>query len=235
MNIQYLFFAIALFAALRFTIRLIKSLSAHKNVKRILLRTFPLVEFVIWLGFGFWVLSQAYSDSEYYHLLISAAAGSLVLIVGWYFLRDFIAGIILKTEIPFENNQHIRTSQEEGTLKKLGYRSIEIESSNGELVKIPFSQLATNSIHLQNIDETMQGHETIVNISSKVPIQEAKDHLTREILLLPWASITHQPIIKIIEQGSEMNTYKVHFHSISDRHAAYISQHIGLIYSNGNE
>ncbi len=235
MNIRYLIFAIALFAVLRFTMRLIKSLSAHKNVKRILLRTFPLVEFVIWLGFGFWVLSQVYSDYEYYYLLMSATAGSLVLIVGWYFLRDFIAGIILKTEISFETNQQIRTPQEEGTLKKLGYRSIEIESSNGELVKIPYSQLATNSIHLQNIDETMQGHETIVSISSKVPIQEAKDNLSREILLLPWASITHQPAIKLVEQRSDKNTYQVHFHSISDRHAAYISQHIGLIYSNGND
>ncbi|MFP4555737.1 MAG: mechanosensitive ion channel domain-containing protein [Bacteroidales bacterium] len=235
MNIRYLIFAIALFVVLRFTMSMVKSLPRNKSVKRILTRTFPLVEFAIWLGFGFWVLSRVFSDYTYYHLLISVAVGCLVLIVGWYFLRDFIAGIILKAEISFENNQHIRTPQADGILRKLGYRSIEIESSNGELVKIPFSQLATNSIHLQNVDETMQGHETTFSVSSKIPIQNVKDNVSYEVMLLPWASITHQPSIKVIDQGEEMNTYKVHFHALSDRHAEFIRQHVGLIYSENKD
>ncbi|HOP04513.1 MAG TPA: mechanosensitive ion channel [Tenuifilaceae bacterium] len=226
MTLKYLIIALAIFVALRFLSRIVNSVQANKVVHRILLRSFPIAEFTIWIGFAIWVLNEIFSEHLYYNQILIVVLGLLILIAGWYFIRDFIAGIILKTEIPFEKNQLIRTPKAEGILKKLGYRSIELESQNGERIKIPYSQLASNSIHLQNIDEGMQGHETTIQVSSSAPIQEVKDKITKEIMLLPWSSIVHMPTIKVVEQTQTHNTYSVHFHTLSERHAAFISQHL---------
>jgi small-conductance mechanosensitive channel len=149
-----------------------------------------------------------------------------VLILGWYFLRDFVSGIILKTEIPFEINQRIKIPQAEGILRKMSYRSIDVETDQGGLVKIPYSQLTTNAINLQNIDKSMLGNETQLRLKSSLPIQDVKDKIVKSILLLPWASINREPQIKVIEQSEEYNTFVVIFYSISNRHAAYICQHL---------
>ncbi len=231
MTIKFIILAIAIFVALRILSQLINAIQANKLVHKILVRSFPVLEFTIWLGFSIWVINQLLYDYPHYTIILAAIIACLVLIAGWYFMRDFIAGIILKIEIPFEKNQLIRTPNTEGILKKLGYRSIELESQSGERVKIPYSQLASKSIHLQNIDDSMQGHETSVKISASVPIQEAKDKITQETMLLPWSSITHLPVIKVIEQTETYNIYSVHFHSLSNKHAAYISQHVKNLFN----
>ncbi|PKP38993.1 MAG: hypothetical protein CVT98_03820 [Bacteroidetes bacterium HGW-Bacteroidetes-15] len=226
MTIYYLLFAIGIYWVLRFLVRLLNSIPAQRNIHKFMLRIFPLVEFIIWIAFSIWVLNSLFSESSYYGVLISAAAGSLVLIFGWYFLRDFVSGIILKTEIPFEINQRITIPHAEGILRKTGYRSIEIETDQGGLVKIPYSQLTSNAINLQNVDESMQGNETKLRLKSTLPIQDVKDKIVKSILLLPWSSINRDPQIKVIEQNDEYNTFLVNFYSISNRHASYICQHL---------
>lgn len=230
MTIKFIILAIAIFVVLRFSSRLLNAIQAGKKVHKLLIRVFPILEFTIWLGFSIWVINEVLYNYAYYNIILASIFGCLILIAGWYFIRDFIAGIILKIEIPFEKNQLIRTPMAEGILKKLGYRSVELESQSGERVKIPYSQLTSKSIHLQNIDDSMQGHETTVKVSAAIPVQEVKEKISTETMLLPWASITHLPIIKVAEQTETINTYSVHFHSLSDKHAAYISQHLNNIF-----
>ncbi|MBS4061047.1 MAG: mechanosensitive ion channel [Bacteroidetes bacterium] len=226
MTIIYFILAFVLFLALRFISRLASSVPAKKNIHKFLLRAFPMVEFVIWLAFGLWIINYFFKENSFYGILVSIAAGSLIILLGWYFLRDFVAGIILKTEIAFEVNQRIKTSQYEGILRKMGYRSIEIESESGEQVKIPYGMITANAIVLQNLDESIHGSETSLRVSALVPVQEMKDRISKEILLLPWSSINHEPIIRLSQQEATFNTFLVHFYSISNKHTSYICQHL---------
>lgn len=226
MSVYYLIFAIAIFFFLRVTLRIINSVKTKNKVYKLILRIFPLIEFTIWITFSLWVLNKLFSDTSFYLILMTSAIGSLVLIIGWYFLRDFVAGIILKTEIAFEISQRVKTPQAEGILRKTGYRSIEIETDQGERVKIPYSKLTTNAIFLQNKNENSKGHEVKLQVSSSVPIQEFKDRIMNEILLLPWASINKEPKIRVLEQNDEYTVFSISYYSISSRHAALIEQHL---------
>jgi small-conductance mechanosensitive channel len=232
MTIYYLIFAIGFFVILRFISRLLNSIPASKNIHKLLLRIFPLVEFAVWMALGIWIMNNIFSDSPYYSTIISATIGIIALIIGWYFLRDFISGIILKTEIAFEVNQRIKIPQAEGLLKKMGYRTIEIETDKGDIVKIPYTQLASNVINLQNTDSIMQGHETHIHIDAKLPIQDVKERIEKCILVLPWSSINKLPHINITEQNDTFNTFSIQFYAISNKHAAYISQQIKSCFEN---
>ncbi len=232
MTIIYFILAFVLFLALRFISRLASTVPAKKSIHKFLLRAFPMVEFIIWIAFGLWILNYFFEDNSFYGILVSIAAGSLIFLLGWYFLRDFVAGIILKTEIAFEVNQRIKTSQHEGILRKLGYRSIEIETENGEQIKIPYGMITANAIVLQNLDESSHGSETSLRVTSSVPVQEMMDRISKEILLLPWSSINHEPIIRVSQQEASFNLFLVHFYSLSKRHTSLISQHLKNTFEN---
>jgi small-conductance mechanosensitive channel len=232
MTIYYLIFAIGVFVILRFLSRLLNSIPANKNIHKLILRVFPIVEFAVWMALGIWIMNNIFSDSPYYSIIISAAIGIIALIIGWYFLRDFVSGIILKTEIAFEINQRIKTPLAEGLLKKLGYRTIEIETDKGDIVKIPYTQIASNAINLQNTDSVMRGHETLLHLNASLPIQDVKEKIEKCILVLPWSSINRAPNISITEQNDVYNTFSIQFYAISHKHATYIAQQIKSCFEN---
>ncbi len=225
-TLYYLVFAIALFIMLRIASRIAKRVTTSKRYHIAVLRGFPIVELVVWAAYILWIINHAFGNSEYITLATALVLIIFLLIISWYFLRDFIAGIILKTEFPFEINQRISTNRNDGSIKKLGYRSLELEKDNGDIVKVPYSQIASASIHLQNMEDSLRGHETLIKASAKIPVQTAKELIAKELLLTPWAAINQTPSIRVIEQTDEVNTYSVHFHSVSSKHAASISQHL---------
>ncbi|HCX98667.1 MAG TPA: hypothetical protein DG754_00870 [Bacteroidales bacterium] len=235
-TLYYLVFAVALFFMLRLASQLAKTIPTSKKYRKVILRGFPLFELAIWAAFVLWVVNHALGNSEYLTLATTSVLLVFLLIISWFFLRDFIAGIILKTEFPFEINQRIAASKYDGAIKRLGYRSLELEMDNGDIVKIPYSQIASRSIHLQNMEDSLRGHETLVKASTKIPVQTAKDIITKEVLLTPWATTKQVPTIRVVEQTDQTNSYSVHFHSVSSKYAASISQHLKTVFdSKGDE
>jgi len=162
----------------------------------------------------------------FYPILVSAVAVIIVLIVGWYFLRDFISGIILKAEIPFERNQQIGVHSIQGVLRRVGYRTIEIETHNGELVKIPYSQLASGSIHLLNKNDSLQSYEMKLPVSTSIPMQEARDMITRSLLLLPWVAVSKEPSIKVVDKTATQNVFSISYYTTSSSYASNVNEHL---------
>lgn len=77
-------------------------------------------------GMNFRLVDQLFIGMAAYPILTGSLIILLVGLFGWYFLRDFVSGIILKAENAFETGQQIQTAQVSGTIKKLGYRSLEV-------------------------------------------------------------------------------------------------------------
>ena len=226
MKVYFLFFAIVLFFALRLLSRVLRTIPAKPTMHNFYLRLFPVFEFTIWIAFGLWAFREVFGEYPYYNLIVSVALALIILAIGWFFLRDFIAGIVLKTETPFEIKQYIKTSSLEGKISKLGSRSLEIETDSGQRVKVPYGQLASNAINLQSLDNTIQGFETTIKVDASLPLQAAKENIVNQILMLPWSAINKEPSVNLVEQNNKINTFQVLFYSISSRHAAYIRQHL---------
>jgi small-conductance mechanosensitive channel len=218
--------AAILLAALRFTGKFLRKIPANPSLHRFMIRAYPLVEFAIWLIFGLWALNYYLGKAESTHIILVGALLMLVAAAGWYFFRDYTAGIILKTEMPLEINQTIRTAQVRGTLKKLGYRSAEIENESGQRLRVPYSQLTTGIVALESTGNGLKQHEVEIHVDARLPIQEVKDDLIREILCMPWVSCTIRPAIRVSDQSPATNTYLARFYVLSERHAAYAEEHL---------
>lgn len=225
MKIYFLFFALGLFLVLRLTSRLLNTMSAKQSVRRMMLRIYPLFEFLVWLGFGLWGLNLLLSDYTFYSTLVVALVIILVVIVGWYFLRDFVAGVILKTEVPFEINQQIKTATHKGTLQKAGYRSVELIDNKGEVIKIPFSQLSSSSFSVVDVN-SQQGHEVLLKVKSDISFDTLSSSIKQSLLLLPWVSVNREPCIKEIEHIDNSSLIAVFFHTVGDQSPSKVEHYL---------
>ena len=207
--------AIALYIVLRFVSAYFPVLTEKRKIRKIFLRVFPVLQMLLWFAFVFWAFEQLFNGMASYPVL----AGSLIILMvglfGWYFLRDFISGIILKTENGFETGQQIRTAEVSGTINKLGYRSMGIVTCEGEQVKIPYSLLTSQTI-IKPADTGNWVEQIIrLKIQSVYPPEKIQNMLKIRILEIPWIVSDDSLKLKISrdEEGNYIAEIHVHLHS----------------------
>ena len=225
--VLFIIAGLVLFAILWMANKAILSAVAGERIHPAFQRIFPAVEFLLWFLYLLWALRGIFSDWHFYNILMSAVIISIIIGVGWFIARDFLAGIVLKSEMPFQTNQYISIAQTAGTLKRFGYRSLVIETDSGQIVKIPYSRLTNEIITCQNNSEGLKGYETTVTVSSSKEKDDTTWLISKKIMLLPWTMPAKKPIVKLLDESSgPENKYLVKFFAANSDHASKISQHI---------
>lgn len=215
-----------LFFFIRLGSRLIRLAPVKKTFHKTLLRSFPVIEFVLWIIFSFWASSMVFGEQAFFPFMQTSIVILLLIVLGWFLLRDFFAGIVLKTENAFELNEVIKTKFVEGKLIKLGSRSLELETENGQLVRIPYSRLSNEPIVRMPRGNNFIGHEMALDIPKNAPLSQIQDQLRMFILAQPWVSVSKEPVIKLIDETPDLFHFKIQFFIISDRHAPQMEDRI---------
>ncbi|MDO8927494.1 MAG: mechanosensitive ion channel [Bacteroidota bacterium] len=207
--------AIALYLILRFVSTYFRVLTGKRKIRKIFLKVFPVVQMFLWFAFAFWAFDQLFIGMAAYPFLTGSLIILLVGLFGWYFLRDFVSGIILKAENAFETGQQIRTAEVSGTIKKLGYRSIGIVTSEGELVKIPYSLLASQKI-VKPADTGNWVEQLIrLKISSAYPPEKIQNMLKIRLLEMPWIVSDDSLQLKITRDEAGNYMAEIHVHLLN--------------------
>lgn len=222
----FLTIGLVLFTVFRLSNRFAGSLVMKRKSLKFILRLLPFVEFLVWTVFVLWMLKTFFSDWETYSLIKTAIVAIIILTIAWYFFRDFIAGIIMKAENAFTVDQHIKTPEITGTIKKIGYRSLEVEGKSGQFSKVPYSRLSGQIFSIQAPAETMLAHELVLQLPVSQNIDDVKEQIVKELLLLPWVSVNHDPVITTMQENGETITLKISYHTSNDSMASDINQHI---------
>jgi len=213
--IEVFVIAAALFLALRLVSYYFPVLTGKRIIRKMFLKVFPVVQMLLWVGFIFWVFDRLFTGRMAYPILTGSLIILMVGLFGWYFLRDFVSGIILKAENAFETGQQIQTAQVSGTIKKLGYRSMEVVTSEGERVKIPYSLLTGQKI--VKPAETSNWTEQFIRlkISSVYPSETIHEMLKIRILEMPWVITDNSIKLKITRDESGNYLAEIHLHLLS--------------------
>ena len=207
--------AIALFILLRFVSSYFSVLSGKRKIRTAFLRVFPIVEMLSWLIYAFWAFGQLFKETPAYPVLTGSLILVVVVLFGWYFLRDFVSGIILKAENAFETGQQIHTANVSGTIKKLGYRSMEIVTGKGENVKVPFSLLIGQNIVKPADTGNWVGQVIRLNVSSGYRLEKIQNMLKTRILEMPWIISGEDIKIEVTRDESGNYTIEIHLHAIN--------------------
>lgn len=207
--------AVALYLILRLIYLYFPILSGNQKIRKIFMKIFPVAQMLLWVSFAFWAFDELFLGLQTYPILLGSLIILIVGLFGWYFLRDFVSGIILKAENALETRQQIQTLQVSGTIKKLGYRSMDVVSSEGERVKIPYSLLTSQKI--VKPAETSNWKEQIIRlkVSSVSPPETILDMLKIRILEMPWIVSDNSIKMKITREDSANYLVEIHLHLLS--------------------
>ncbi|TVQ89299.1 MAG: mechanosensitive ion channel family protein [Bacteroidetes bacterium] len=207
--------AIALAIFLRAGFYFLKLAARKKFYYPYIFRFYPWLEVLVWTAFIFWAVYIHFSALVIYPVLSGSLAVIFILVVSWFVLRDFISGAVLRADHGFYPGNRIKTDSFAGTIVSLGYVSVEILTSGGERIKVPYSNLTGKQI--TRIEE--QGQEKNQNVKLKIPqkygAQNIQQMLRKQILELPW--IVAGKEIKI-ELAPEEDKYiaDITFQSVKD-------------------
>lgn len=196
-----------LFVLFRLLYRMGMTLTRRKLLRPDLFSFLPVIQLASWLAFAFWGAYIIFGGHFYYDLIIVVMAILVIVGLAWYVFRDFLAGVLLKTEKSIEQGQYIKTPFVEGRVKKLGTLYMELINSAGESVKIPYSRMSNELFILPPEDEDMLPHQLELPVPVGLEPEEAKERVRDALLTMPWI-ISPQPIVQLSKDSG--SRYRVH-------------------------
>jgi small-conductance mechanosensitive channel len=236
MNLLYIvILGFALFFAMQLINRLARLIPGESRWRNLLLRSLPLAEFVVWLTYAFWAATIVFSGLPYRGVVESVMALVLVVALGWYVLRDFLNGILLKSENEFRKGQSIKTSFVSGKITGIGYRTMQIENDKGEKVRVPYSRLGETII--TRPPQKGQSHSHLLKFSlaaNKNPVALPPE-ISRELLNMPWIITEDEPSVNLVHDADGQLMLEIKFSVLKEEHALLVEQKLNALLKKAEE
>lgn len=160
----------------------------------------PVTELAVAGVVAIWVIMAATKGPGTERLLVG---GPLVLLLLWAFrgvLRDFASGIVLRMDGLIEAGSWIHAAGVEGRVRRVGYRSLEIETVAGTRLALPFSHLATAGIERPAEARAARAHTFRIEVPRTRPLDRVLADLSALALLSPWASAVRPAEVRLVAE-----------------------------------
>ncbi len=226
MLLQLFILAVILMLLLRLAYRALHLIERGNKMRRILLRYFPMMEFAVWLWFVFRASSAAFSQYPYHNIVMSAIALALVLVFGWYLLRDLVAGMVIKTESSLEKDQFLKTELASGRIKRLGHRSVILETDNGDKIRIPYTRLNKLLLTRPAEEEASHSHVIEISVDRKYQAEMIKKDITSQLLNMPWVVTGLPPEVIVSAKDQSFFRVEIRFNVIKKDHVTLVEENI---------
>jgi len=119
----------------------------------------------------------------------------VIFFIGIFFIKDYVAGLIVKASANYSVNDIIISNGIEGKIVKLGQRSLIITTSDGNKVFLPYSDLVGKIKSIKSASEIKNNYNFSITVKNDIEIEKIKNF----IITLPWVNTSVNPEIKISE------------------------------------
>lgn len=198
------------FLAVNFLLR--KALASVKRKTGILgfaNRYIPVLELGFWSVFAFWAISLVFEGSRFFAYLAYLLFTLVFILFFWFFLRDYLSGIQLKTRYNLSSGQYFRSGQIRGVVKKIKLLFMEVQTEEGSTCKIPYAQIDQKSIEL-NIQESRGGESLIkVKLDQQLNESDTARKINELVINSPWCSHKSQVRIHVKETEHGLKSYEI--------------------------
>lgn len=211
--LNLLILGVVLFSIFFLLRKMVIPLIKRRSIKDVFGQVLPVVEAVTAIIFS--IVSIFYLVIPYPLLGLIF----LAIIIGgtWGFLKDYFAGLLFRFANNFRPGHRIKIENQSGMIKKLGRLAIEIEVENGEVLIMPYSQMANASLIRESQSENIYSYAFELEVPKKLMHPEIKHHLRSKILSLPWSVGARDPFLEKIDSGTP-GTYRVVLYALSDKY-----------------
>jgi len=143
-----------------------------------------------------------------------------VFFIGVFFVKDYVAGLIVKASANYAVNDIIITNEIEGKIFKFGQRSLIILSKDGNKVFIPYSKLTGKTKSIKSVSEIQNNYTFSLHISNVTDIDKTISSIEKHLITLPWVNNSIMPEIKITNKID--NNYTLSISIVSYDNSYYV-------------
>lgn len=184
--------AAALFGIYRVLDRLFLVLPMRRGSRVLIERIKPLFAaalVIIWAIVAVhWVLRNG-SAAPYAVVVI----GGVCVAAFWRVIRDVAEGLYFRSARTFLVGDQVQIGETRGRLQSTGVRSITIETPDGELAILSYTQVAASAIFRSPAADRTSFHVFRVPMPKDTSLPEAKQRVREAALLCHWSSIAQPP------------------------------------------
>lgn len=170
---------------------------------------FPIIELIIWVLFISWTAFFLNRDSTIQRYVDFFLITIFFVFASWFFIRDYISGIQIKSRFNLSPGQSFKSGQVQGTVRKVGVLVLELKTESGSNMKLPYAQIDQKSIEL-NFEEKRGGENTFhIELDSQLSEKVVMERIAQLIINSPWSSYKSAPIIKVTSADLKQKTYEI--------------------------
>ncbi len=183
--------AAALYGAYRVLERLFEALPMRRDSQILVQRVKPLFAaglVVLWAVVAVhWALRE---NAAHYTVII---VGGACVAASWRVIRDVTEGLYFRSARSFLVGDQVQIGEIRGRLQSTGLRSITIETPDGELAILSYTQVAASTIYRSPAADRTSFHVFRVPMPKNTSLPEAKQRVREAALLCHWSSIAQPP------------------------------------------
>ena len=138
----------------------------------------------------------------------------VLIFVAWFVLRDYLAGVVLKSDGSMKVNDWIRVKNVEGRVTKMGLRSMIVTVDSGETVNMPYSAISGEISSKPNPSEDLISNTFHVKLGREPDAEATIQQIRKAILNAPWSSVRKFPEIKLTGDTREYFEFEITVYSI---------------------
>lgn len=185
--------------ALRTAIAVLPMSAARRNTAE---RAVPILELSVGVLYLVTVIRTLFSTQPQV-----AALGVLGVVLGGLWLArttlvDFLAGVRLRSGGNIRLGDRVHLDDLEGTVTRLGYTDLAVQTRAGDEALIPYSRLAVQSVVRTPLIDGAYRHTFRLAPGAGGSPAKGADRARRLALLCHWSSVARPPIVEVSEDGS---------------------------------
>lgn len=185
------------------------------RILKILKQYLPLIEFILWILFTIIAFKNFLEDNQYFAFALFVIMLAIAIWASRMLLKDYIAGIIFKTNSDFVIGDTISFTEFSGIINKFKFRTIEIESDDSEIIQIPYSFILENSIKKRRPKEDVSTYTFNITVSKSDNIEKITEDIKQTIYYLPWTSVKKEALIKLASETKTTVIFEITVYSVT--------------------
>lgn len=168
---------------------------------------------------GVWLWNRDVEDQGARAIVaLAAVLIAVALAGGWRTFRDYLAGVVVRSEGSWKVGDRVLVGEVEGRVVGLGYRTVQLQRRDGDLVFVPYSRLSTDVLVRRHAEGDVVRHTFTVDCPRETSPSDLVPRLREAALLHHWSSPGHDPEVRVSPDG----VLEVTIHALSEARVSQV-------------
>jgi len=216
--------------AVYFLLRLIRFsipyIAKNRKVRDWANQYFSLIELFVWIVFSLWFLPYLMHRNLYAGYSLAFILLAIFTWIAIYGLRNLIAGFIFRSNHGLKVGEHIQIGEFNGSIVKLAYRSIVLDTSNGDLVSLSYSQIVNQPITKISSTDLRHSHTFVLETAKSENIQKLTNDIISSITAHPRSSLTEAPKVDLQNESGDKMQFSIKIFAIENKYLSVIEEYL---------